>query len=237
VRRPNPTLTIPKKTRDLVWARDEGRCRFPGCRATRNLGLHHLRYRMHGGSHDPANMLVLCDGHHKLLHVGVVTVEGRAPDALVFTRDGEALVDTRAPAQLRDDELPRAASRGQGTSRHQGTSRFADAVKLERAKQALEQLGFKGRVAMKALEEVCAHVGTDADVQTLVTKVLALESQRTIEHVEDEQGIEGLARQALVQSGFSPSLARKAVASARAELASSIDLATLIREALQRCRG
>lgn len=80
-------------------------------------------------------------------------------------------------------------------------------------------------------------MGTAADVQTLVNTVLALESQREIDDAEGEQGMEALARQALVQSGFSPGVASKAVAWARAELVGPVDLATLIREALQRCRG
>ncbi|HEY5949574.1 MAG TPA: hypothetical protein VIV40_28965, partial [Kofleriaceae bacterium] len=33
-RRQRRSLTIPKATRDLVWRRDQGRCRVPGCRAT-----------------------------------------------------------------------------------------------------------------------------------------------------------------------------------------------------------
>jgi 5-methylcytosine-specific restriction endonuclease McrA len=230
-RRPKPTLTIPQKTRDLVWARDEGRCRFPGCRATRNLALHHLEHRAHGGSHDEWNIILLCDGHHKLLHEGVITIAGRAPDALVFTRDGEPLGDARAPAQLRDAEALRDKSRGKRASR------FDEVVTFEHAKRALDQLGYKRRAARRALEEARAHVGTDAAVQMLVKTVLALESKRTVQDDEGELGMDALARQALVQSGFSPSIASKAVVSARAELEGAIDLATLIREALQRCRG
>ncbi|HEY5924660.1 MAG TPA: HNH endonuclease signature motif containing protein, partial [Kofleriaceae bacterium] len=98
-RRPAPTLTIPAKTRDMVWRRDHGRCRFPGCRATRNLAIHHLVHRAHGGDHDPTNLLVLCDGHHKLLHDGIVSITGRAPNDLVFARDGHRLVDPQAPAE------------------------------------------------------------------------------------------------------------------------------------------
>ncbi len=110
-------------------------------------------------------------------------------------------------------------------------------VTLEHATQALVQLGYKRRAARRALEDSRAHVGTDADVQTLVKAVLALEAERTVEDDEGEQGMDALARQALVQSGFSPSVASKAVALARAGVTGSVDLATLIREALQRCRG
>jgi Holliday junction resolvasome RuvABC DNA-binding subunit len=159
----------------------------------------------------------------------VVTVEGRAPDALVFTRDGERLVDARI-RERRAESLREAR-------RDRRTSRFDEVVTFEYAKQALAQLGYKRRAARRALEEARAHVGTNADVQTLVQTVLALESQRSVDDDEGEQGMEALARQALVQSGFSPGIASKAVASARAELAREIDLATLIREALQRCRA
>jgi len=99
-RRPRPTTTIPTKTRDLVMARDHGRCRFPGCRATRNLDVHHIVPRAHGGGHDAWNLLVLCSGHHQLLHDEIVTIRGRAPDELVFTRDGRQLVDAQAPGEL-----------------------------------------------------------------------------------------------------------------------------------------
>jgi hypothetical protein len=36
------TSAIPARTRRLVWARDRGLCRVPGCRATRNLDIHHM---------------------------------------------------------------------------------------------------------------------------------------------------------------------------------------------------
>ena len=106
-RRPPPTLTIPKATRDFVWARDRGRCRVPGCRATRNIAAHHIDFRSQGGDHDPANIVLLCDGHHKLLHDGLLTITGRAPDALTFTRDGKRLVDTRRSVEVEADRTLR----------------------------------------------------------------------------------------------------------------------------------
>jgi hypothetical protein len=47
---------IPPATRRLVWARDRGRCRVPGCRSTRGLDLHHLEHQEHGGTHEPSNL-------------------------------------------------------------------------------------------------------------------------------------------------------------------------------------
>ena len=58
------THDIPAKTRRLVWERDSGKYRVPGCRATRNVEVHHLVARADGGTHDPENLLLLCNGHH-----------------------------------------------------------------------------------------------------------------------------------------------------------------------------
>jgi hypothetical protein len=82
------TATIPPRTRRLVMERDQYRCRFPGCRSTRNLDAHHLEHRAHGGDHSSNNIATLCRGHHKLDHDGVITVSGDADGVLVFTRNG-----------------------------------------------------------------------------------------------------------------------------------------------------
>ena len=47
----------------------------------------------HGGTHDPANLIVMCSGHHTLHHDGLLTVTGRAPDEVTFRRAGQPLVD------------------------------------------------------------------------------------------------------------------------------------------------
>jgi hypothetical protein len=55
-----PTIDIPAGTRALVRRRDHGRCVVPGCRAKRNLEIHHIKHREHGGTHDPENLILLC---------------------------------------------------------------------------------------------------------------------------------------------------------------------------------
>ena len=243
-RRPPPTLTIPQKTRDMVWARDEGRCQFPGCRAARHLAIHHIWFREHGGSHDAWNLLLLCDGHHKALHDGLITIAGRAPDQLEFTRDGKRLVAPRSPASmLAASELQRFASTAvRPTSRSTGraSTRFEDVVELEYATQALRQLGYKTRAAKRALEEARAHVGTDADVPALVKAVLDLgrgrDAHSPIARTETATDIPKLARQALVQSGFGAAIADAAVARACARVGTDVELAALIKEALRYCR-
>jgi hypothetical protein len=223
-RRPAPTSTIPKKLRDLVWTRDGGRCRFPGCRATRHLAFHHLEFQVHGGQHTESNVIVLCDGHHKLLHDGVVSISGRAPDQLVFARDGRPVVDAYAVAEQATTSELRAAST---------TSRFDDVVKLERAKQALLQLGFKPRAARRALETARTHVGRDADIPELVQAVLAMNRDAAID--DDDAGIPTLAKRALVQSGYSTAVAARAVEAALTHVGLNASVETVIMEAFRRC--
>jgi 5-methylcytosine-specific restriction endonuclease McrA len=55
-----PTVDIPAAIRAFVWRRDHGRCAAPGCRAKRNLEIHHIRHREHGGTHDAENLILLC---------------------------------------------------------------------------------------------------------------------------------------------------------------------------------
>jgi len=261
-RRPKPTTTIPTKTRDLVMARDHGRCRFPGCRATRNLDVHHIEPRAQGGGHEPWNLLVLCSGHHQLLHDEIVTIHGRAPDQLVFTRNGRKLVDARshgelracaavrdAEAAVRDAEAAGRDAETAGRNRWKPTespacdgapkrSRYEDVVKLEHAKKALRQLGWTAVAAKRALEDVRAHVGTDADVGTLVRAALRTagkaEAAATAPHEPKE--LTTLAKQALVQLGFPAAIADEAVRTARAHAGTDVSLEAFIKEALRNCR-
>ncbi len=218
------TPNIPQRIRNLVWARDRGRCRVPGCRATRCLDVHHIRPRSEGGDHDPANLVVLCSGHHKLHHAGLLSIRGRAPDQLVFMRDGKVLVDARSPEQTNASEVLRQQA---------VTSRFADVTRREHAKQALVQLGYKSRAAGAAVDEASAHVGSDADVGTIVKAALA---RGAAPRPTDEEDPVDLARQALVQAGFSSATASQAVERAAAHVGTGVELGELIKEALRWCR-
>ena len=98
------------------------------------------------------------------------------------------------------------------------------------------QLGYKTRDAHRALAQVRAHVGTDADVPTLVRAVADF-TRRNTHSAGDatDESPPSLATRALVQSGFSATLATHAVAQACAHVGTD-DLATLIKEALRHCR-
>jgi hypothetical protein len=50
---------IPPSVARLVWRRDGGRCRVPGCRSARNLDIHHLVHRTDGGGHDAMNLILV----------------------------------------------------------------------------------------------------------------------------------------------------------------------------------
>jgi hypothetical protein len=81
------------RRRHAVFERDGWRCRAPGCSAYGPLHAHHIVFRAHGGSDDPANLVTLCDFHHKALHDRWIRCVGHAPDALYWelgidTRDG-----------------------------------------------------------------------------------------------------------------------------------------------------
>jgi hypothetical protein len=62
----------------LVWRRDGGRCRVPGCRSSRGLELHHIVHRAHGGGHEAENLILLCSACHAAHHRGRLQIRGTA---------------------------------------------------------------------------------------------------------------------------------------------------------------
>jgi Holliday junction resolvasome RuvABC DNA-binding subunit len=174
-----------------------------------------------------------------VLHQGLLTITGRAPDELTFVRDGKQLVDARSTIERNATELLRADTNATRDARSTSASaanrsRFDDVVKLEHAKQALMQLGFKARAARAALDAACAYVGADADVAMLVKTVL--DQQRAdLGRPTSADDLLVDAEQALSQLGYSRAVARAAVEAASAHVGATAELATLIKEALRRC--
>jgi hypothetical protein len=80
------SLREPRAPRpDPVIARDGYLCAVPGCTSRRSLHDHHLRFRSAGGCDAAGNRLTLCAFHHqRCLHAGLLRIQGRAPDGLVF---------------------------------------------------------------------------------------------------------------------------------------------------------
>jgi Domain of unknown function (DUF222)/HNH endonuclease len=78
--------TVSLRLRTAIEHRDGG-CRVPGCDRSRWLHIHHLVHWTHGGRTDPDNLMALCTVHHRMVHLGLLSIDrdpGR-PDGLVFT--------------------------------------------------------------------------------------------------------------------------------------------------------
>jgi hypothetical protein len=78
--------------REIVRARDHGKCRIPGC-TERSTELHHITYRSKskGLRWDPRNLVSLCADHHSLRHAGIIYIAGNADEELIITGDVDRL--------------------------------------------------------------------------------------------------------------------------------------------------
>jgi hypothetical protein len=78
VRNGHRSRTIPGSIRHALRRRDRGCC-FPGCENRRFVDAHHVEHWAKGGETTLDNLLLLCRGHHRMVHEGGYTVdrEGR----------------------------------------------------------------------------------------------------------------------------------------------------------------
>ncbi|HWM85458.1 MAG TPA: HNH endonuclease signature motif containing protein [Kofleriaceae bacterium] len=150
--------SIPPRIRRLVSRRDHGRCRVPGCRAAKNLEIHHIIPRSAGGTHDPWNLMLTCSAHHTQIHTGVLRVSGKAPDRLEFRR-------RRDPSRPAEAVLSGAV--GARAERHVRARADAHAD----AMLALRSLGATASQASRAL--AAASPGA-VGVEALVREALAI---------------------------------------------------------------
>ena len=99
---------VPHRAKVLVDDRDRG-CRYPGCRSTAFVEVHHLLHWRDGGPTELANLLSLCPNHHDGHHRGEYTITGdpTRPDGLSFeTRSGLLIGPARrraAPGETSGD--------------------------------------------------------------------------------------------------------------------------------------
>ncbi|MCO5168589.1 MAG: hypothetical protein M9894_19795 [Planctomycetes bacterium] len=85
------TKAIPERVRRLVFDRDRGVCKVPGCGRQGDLHVHHEPGRAVTG-HDPDRMCLLCDRHHPDRHVGFLEIRGDAKVGFrFFLADGTEL--------------------------------------------------------------------------------------------------------------------------------------------------
>ena len=74
--------TIAPALRRVVEHRDRRRCRVPACTNRLHVDIHHIRPFSRGGAHSEQNLVLLCSGHHRLLHDGLLAIEGDANGVL-----------------------------------------------------------------------------------------------------------------------------------------------------------
>ena len=72
-------------------ARDK-HCRFPGCTHDRWIDAHHVKHWADGGETSPANMILLCSAHHRLVHEEGFSIEKDIQGEWYFKRpDGQPI--------------------------------------------------------------------------------------------------------------------------------------------------
>ena len=79
------TRTVSRRLRRALEHRDRC-CVVPGCGATRGLHAHHIRHWEDGGLTELDNLVLVCPYHHRLHHLGGITITGPA-QRLVVTDD------------------------------------------------------------------------------------------------------------------------------------------------------
>jgi hypothetical protein len=176
------TQTIPPAMVRLVWRRDHGRCRVPGCRSARNLEIHHLQHREDGGGHDASNLVLACGSCHAAHHRGDLEFRGTS-SALEVIRPGQSLEPEGDPVPrgTEGDPVPQAP---RGTSeRWNAATRRARLDRLSAdARQALVGLGFRPGVAGAAVAFAVGRLGGEPELTTLIAE--ALRSCNTARKIE-----------------------------------------------------
>jgi hypothetical protein len=94
---PSTRQVPPGKEMLAVFERDGYCCTYPGCSARAMLHDHHIKYRSKFGTKSReeqdllTNRTTLCAFHHRLLHAGIIGLEGQAPLDLTWRKP--ALMD------------------------------------------------------------------------------------------------------------------------------------------------
>ncbi len=83
---------VPTALGRAVRARDNGCCRFPGCRNHRFLECHHVEHWSNGGETSLENLLLLCTKHHTMVHDGGFSIRKDFNDEWAFFRPDNVAV-------------------------------------------------------------------------------------------------------------------------------------------------
>ena len=115
--------TVPTAMRRALEARDDGTCRFPGCRS-RFTDAHHVVPWAEGGETSLENLVLLCRRHHRRVHEDGWTLEGdpSPSEDLRFLRpDGRALPEVPPTPPVPDDPVLTLMERQRELGIDQGT--------------------------------------------------------------------------------------------------------------------
>ena len=83
--------TVHPSLKRSLLARDR-HCRFPGCTHDRWIDAHHVKHWADGGETSPANLILLCSAHHRLVHEEGFKIEKDFQGEWIFQRpDGRAI--------------------------------------------------------------------------------------------------------------------------------------------------
>lgn len=83
---------VPEPVERAVRIRANGTCEVPGCRHRYWCRVHHLKLFSEGGTHSLLNLMLLCDGHHRLHHDGILLIEGSRHDGFSFRHPDGTLI-------------------------------------------------------------------------------------------------------------------------------------------------
>ena len=156
------TQDITPMVRRFVWRRDHGTCCVPGCRASRNVDIHHVVHREHGGGHGVDNLALTCSAHHRALHEGKLQITGSAPNLTITYVNPPASSPAIAIAPAIDASEALRAARLQPqvaiSTPPVGLSKFESLEAVTQAKQALKTLGFTRAEAVRYVDQALAKV-------------------------------------------------------------------------------
>jgi hypothetical protein len=81
------TRSIPSAIGRALWLRDGG-CRVPGCGRKRHLHGHHIKGWAAGGPTSLSNLVLVCPGHHRMIHEGTLCAEIRDGKLMFVDKKG-----------------------------------------------------------------------------------------------------------------------------------------------------
>jgi hypothetical protein len=109
--------------------------------------VHHLQPRSEGGSHDPDNLVWICDGHHRAVHDGRLVIRGAGSTGFSFEH---------------------ADGRPYGSPKTDGVA----SKKLSDVFEILCSLGFRQTEARRMIDATRPQVGAETATEDIVRRAL-----------------------------------------------------------------